>query len=152
MIRLKVPRLYRIILYVALAISWISGITFFVFRNWVRIEGAFGPQHHPWQFSILSVHGGAGFAMMFIFGAFCAAHFPLGWRTQRLRGLGIGLVAIIGFQIITAYSLYYLADEVSREVAGYVHLVTGIALPLVLVFHVIHGRKSNPKSVASADK
>jgi|TARA_X000001316_G_scaffold10538_1_gene3336 hypothetical protein len=144
-IRLKVPRIYRIILYVALATSWVSGIAFFVFRNWVRIEGAFGPQHHPWQFSILSIHGGAGFAMMLLFGAFCAAHFPLGWRSKRIRGWGIALVSIIALQVITAYCLYYLAHEMSREVIGYVHLVTGVLLPLLLFFHILYGRRSSPQ-------
>ena len=132
---IKQAALLRNILFVLCAFSWLSGVTFFCLDQWVRVEGDFGPQQHPWQYPILRVHGACAFLMLMAYGALLAQHVPHVWKRRRMRGLGLSLVAILAIQAVTAYLLYYLAQEDARQFTRYLHLGGGLALPLLLAAH-----------------
>lgn len=138
MIKAKFPKLYRRGLYALVAVSWFSGSTFFALSRWFLVDGEFGPEKHPWQFPVLMTHGAAAFLMMFAFGFILASHVPATWKLKKLRWLGILLVSVVSFQIISAYLLYYLANESVRDVVANLHAAVGFSLPVVLTIHVIH--------------
>ncbi|PHR60661.1 MAG: hypothetical protein COA43_05820 [Robiginitomaculum sp.] len=140
-ISLKIPLNYRMVFFVTLAVSWFTGLGFFLLDTFFQIEGEYGMQKHALQSPALTLHGAAAFLMMIWFGGLVAAHVPMGWRTQRLRFWGISLLSLIGLQIVTAYGLYYLSHEISREVIQWVHLIVGGILPFVLVGHIVAGIK-----------
>ncbi|MEM7352010.1 MAG: hypothetical protein AAF657_14515 [Acidobacteriota bacterium] len=142
----RIPGAQRWLLFALLAISWLSGVSFFVLNTWVTIEGEFGPEKHPWQFGVLKTHGAAAFLMMIGFGFLLASHVPPGWRIRRMRPLGLVLVSAVALQIITAYLLYYLGDETFRQSSSYVHSFIGVSLPLVLLAHLRQGvRRRKPR-------
>ena len=141
-ISVTMPTFFRRSLYTLLAVSWCTGLTFFVFLNWVTIEGDFGPEKHPLQFSILQLHGACAFLMMMFYGALLGAHLPASWKTKRSRNIGIGLATLIGLQIISAYGLYYLSDEEIRQWVSWFHLGLGGGLPVMLATHVVMGLRS----------
>lgn len=126
-------------LFALLALNWLSGVGFFVFNRWITVEGDFGPQHHPWQHLFLKVHGGAAFLMMIAYGYLLASHVPSGWKTRRARTLGLTLVSVQGFLIVTAYILYYVAGEDFRQWVGYAHASVGFLFPFLLASHVYSG-------------
>ncbi|MBL4839058.1 MAG: hypothetical protein JKY34_15930 [Kordiimonadaceae bacterium] len=138
----KIPTLYRRVLYVTLSASWVTGIVFFILRDFIIIEGDFGPEKHPWQYPALMVHGLAAFFMIIGFGGLLFAHIPYSWRSKRQRLWGLTLISAVAFQIITAYLLYYMNSELSREVVGYFHLGIGGLLPFLLITHIISGIRS----------
>lgn len=140
-IKHKIPVPYRRILYTVLALGWLSGIGFFIFNNYMTIEGDFGSEKHPWQFPLLKIHGATAFFMMICYGALLTSHLPAGWKRGRGKKLGISLISLVAIQILSAYSLYYMTDEVVRGYMVYLHLVSGVLLPIVLTTHVINGRK-----------
>lgn len=140
------PTLYRRGLYLAFAASWFSGLGFFILDTFFQIETEFGLQKHGWQNPALTLHGAAAFIMMMWFGSLLAAHMPFGWRATKgknagLRNWGIALVGAVGLQVFTAYCLYYMAWEIPREVIKWVHLIIGVTLPLLVIGHVVTGRK-----------
>lgn len=137
----RVPKLYQSILFTVLATSWVSGVTFFILNTFITVEGDFGPQKHPWQFPAISIHGFAAFSMMILFGAMLASHVPLTWKIKKLRLWGLTFVSAVSLQIITGYTLYYIAGENSRIFIGYIHLVIGISLPLLLTLHILSAVK-----------
>ena len=144
-IKHKIPASYRRILYTILTFGWFSGVGFFIFSNYLTVEGDFGPEKHPWQFPLLKVHGAAAFLMMISYGALLTAHLPAGWKRGRGKNLGITLITLVAIQILSAYSLYYMTNEVLREYLVYLHLVSGALLPILLIAHVTLGRKQNTK-------
>lgn len=105
------------------------------------VEGEYGPEKHPAQFTSLQIHAISAFSIMVLYGAFWGAHLFLGWRTQRSRNTGIGLTTMIGVQVITAYLLYYVAGELFREIAMWIHLGIGLSLPLWLTLHIRAAKK-----------
>lgn len=142
----KIPKKYKIILYTLLLISLISGSTFFIMFNWIEVEGDFGPQKHPWQYFFLQLHGAAAFLMMISFGFLLGTHVPAGWKTKKLRKTGITLVSSIIYLIISAYFLYYIAQEDFRKYLGWSHAIVGISLPFQIAFHLFLGHRKKKRS------
>jgi hypothetical protein len=142
MIRMHMPRLLRRAFYLVFATSWVTGISFYVLSRWMQIEGEFGLEKHPWQFPILKIHGAAAFLMLMAIGALLINHVPATWRTRRSRGFGLTLVTGVSLMVVTAWSLYYAADEQWRPIIGNVHAAIGVTLPLILAIHIWRGRRS----------
>jgi len=136
------PKLYRNGLFTVLAASWTTGIIFFILSRYITVPGDFGPEKHPWQYPVLQIHGAAAFFMMMAFGSIIATHIPMTWKLQRLRKLGLTMAAAIGLQIVSAYFLYYLANEDWRAWVANSHAALGVSLPLLLASHIVVGRRS----------
>jgi len=145
LISLRIPRLYRRVFYGFLALSLCSGVLFFIFNQWVEIEGEFGPQKHPLQAVLIRVHGAAAFFMLMSFGALLAAHIPHGWKSTRSRKSGIFIGTLALLQILLGYLLYYLANESIRQYTSYVHIIFGLVMPLALYIHLRQRRKSKAR-------
>lgn len=146
-ITVKIPLNFRKFLFSLLTTSYVTGITFFVLKTWFVVEGEFGPEKHPLQFPMLMIHGASAFLLMMCYGALLAGHVPSAWKLKRSRYLGISLISVFTFQIITAYLLYYLANEEIRNIVGYCHLFTGISIPFILTTHIIAGVKSRAQKM-----
>lgn len=140
-VKVKLSPWFKRVIYVGLSISWLSGTLFFIMNNWVTVEGDFGPEKHPLQFKILMTHGAAAFLMLMVFGSMLSNHIPMSWKTQRLRKIGISLTTFITVQTITAYLLYYLANEQWRGITAWVHLAVGLSLPFLLWLHIFLGKR-----------
>lgn len=142
MIRMHMPKALRRGLYAVLALAWTSGIVYFVLSRWMQVEGEFGPQKHPWQFPVLKIHGALAFLMLMAIGAMLTNHVPATWRTHRSRGFGLSLVVVLSLMVVSAWCLYYAADETWRPILGNVHAALGLSLPAWLAIHIWRGRRS----------
>ncbi len=140
-VRLMIQPWFKKFFYTLLACSWVTGLVFFVLNTWVRVAGDFGPEKHPVQFIVLVIHGFSAFVMLMLLGALFSNHVPIAWRSRRLRKVGVALVSFAGTQILTAFLLYYVANEAIREWAMYIHLFTGLLLPFMLYLHIFLGKQ-----------
>lgn len=145
----RIPLSYRTLVFIVLAVSWLSGIGFYILNTWVTVEGDFGPEKHPLQFPALMIHAGAAFILMLTIGGILMNHIPASWRTKRLRKIGVTLVFSFIIQVLTAYLLYYLSNENIRFTVSYIHLFSGFLFPFILVFHIILGIKSRRSNSVS---
>ena len=150
-INLKITRGYRYFLYGSLALSWITGIGFWLIRRYGMVEGDFGLESSPWQYPMLQAHGFGAFLMLISLGAIFSAHIPPSWVSKRNRKFGITLITLVTFSLLSAYSLYYLVTEDWHEWLGNAHAMVGVLLPLVLFLHIYlarRKRKVNPINYA----
>ena len=138
----RIPKLYRYLLFTFLTLSWLTGSAFYYLNNWGEIEGPFGPEKHPAQFPILMAHGAGAFLVLISFGAILTSHVPAGWKLGRSRYMGLTLVVLVTFQIVTAYLLYYVAWAEGRTVLANLHATVGFSLPFLLMIHIWIGRKN----------
>ena len=148
----RIPGPYRYALFALVLLSWSSGIAFFSMNRWMQVEGEFGPQKHPWQMSVLEIHGAAAFCMMIAFGALLSAHVPAGWRARSLRSVGVALVAAPAFLALSGHLLYYLGDEQLRLSTSYAHAAVGFCLPFLLLVHVLQGAARRRRRSKLAEK
>lgn len=150
-INIRMRRHFRRALYSVLALSWCTGVLFFILSRWMMVEGDFGPEKHPWQFPVLMVHGAAAFLIMVSYGSVLLSHVTATWRLKRLRGLGLTLVFMLCFQIISAWMLYYLSSDEIRGWFANAHAAVGVSFPLVLTIHIIHGLRDRAEQKQRID-
>lgn len=139
--KVKLDKAHRIWIYTIFSLIWISGITFFVLQTWFQVEGEFGMQKHPFQFTSLQIHGLAAFLMMVTYGYLLGTHVKAGWKIKPLRRSGVLLTIIPAFMMVTAYLLYYIAQDLARQIIAYSHLAVGFLIPFILVIHVVTIRR-----------
>jgi len=138
------PKNIKAILFFAVVNSWFTGVLFFILNRWFETETDFGFQKHPWVFPLLRFHGAAAFLMIFLYGVLLSTHVPKSWPTRRSRFFGIMLLSQQGLMILTGYLLYYLGDPTHKEITMYVHTTLGFTYPLVLLIHILTGKRNRP--------
>lgn len=144
-IGLHFPRLYKAALWLLLLLSWSTGIAWFILHRWVLVQGDFGEEHSAWEPVLIRIHAACAMLIMVYFGYLLGTHVTVGLRARRNRAMGIALLVILGFQILTAYGLYYVGGEDFRPLISWAHLMTGFSLPILLAIHVALGHRSAKK-------
>ena len=133
----RLPGWQRITLYASGLVLTATG-TGWLAVHYTRAQDALPSPLEPWA---MRLHGLAGFAALFVFGALAAAHVPQGWRLSarlpwaRQRGTGLALCALAGSLALTGYLLYYFAPEGIRAPLGWVHSALGLAALLLVLVH-----------------
>ncbi len=105
---------------------------------WWLLEGGTGAA----RLYLIAAHGLAAMAFLLTLGAIFVLHVREGWRRRLNRISGTLVLTVAGVLILTAFSLYYLGSEALRSIASDLHIVVGLALPPMLVVHVIFGRRA----------
>ncbi|MGJ8671386.1 hypothetical protein [Rubritalea sp.] len=169
-VQMKMSWPARAILALIILTSWCSGLAFYIFNNFLEIEGEFGPEKHPLQYTILKIHGAAAFAMILTFGYLLASHIPIGLKAKRERLVGLTLTFIQLALIVSAYFLYYgdgdgelrsnilvealakllpLSDEhkeIREETFTFLlHFYAGLCYPLFIILHIVLGKRNSNK-------
>jgi threonine/homoserine efflux transporter RhtA len=91
--------------------------------------------------SLLMLHGAGAMAILMLLGALVPLHVQRAWRSRRNRTTGTAMVTFNGVLIATAFALYYLGAETLRLSATDLHIGAGLIMPLLLVVHVVVGRR-----------
>ena len=137
---IRLGRWHQGAVYAATAALAISGIVWLVLHYFLAVPGEYGPQIHPLEPWMLRLHGAAAMAGLIIYGSLLPVHIRRAWSMRRNIALGIGLVAFMLLLTITGYLLYYAGDENTRPVISAAHWILGLAVPALLVWHVVSGR------------
>jgi hypothetical protein len=113
---------------------------------WVADWFKEAPDFEKWQTvaaNLLMLHGGAAMIALLLFGAIFTVHVLQSWPRRNNRSMGLILLATNAILIATAFGLYYSGSETVRPWISWVHLLVGLALPLLLLFHIVSGRRAN---------
>lgn len=102
----------------------------------------------PWRLSseqhigMAAAHATLSLLMAAIIGALWSIHMRAGWRRRKNHHSGLSLLIIMVLLGVSAMGIYYFGDEQSSMLSSVTHMLMGIAIPVLLLFHVIYGRKS----------
>jgi len=107
---------------------------------WALDTGPSAVRHY-----LIAAHGLAAMAFLVALGATFTLHVREGWRRRLNRASGAVVLAIASVLTLSAFGLYYIGSEALRDVASDLHIVVGLALPLLLAVHVVLGRRSRPR-------
>jgi hypothetical protein len=97
----------------------------------------------------MKVHGAAAMAILVLIGTLLTGHVKSAWRARRNRGTGVLLLSIFGILTISGYMLYYAGGEKLRVWTSWTHLAVGLALPILLLIHVLLGKKTRRPELPS---
>jgi hypothetical protein len=138
---LRLDRRLRWSLYAAFALLFATGAAWLVAdRMKDSADGEF------WQATIanaLMVHGGAAMVTLLLLGALFPIHIARLWRGRFNRISGSIMVICNAVLIVTAFGLYYLGAETLRPWASDLHIAAGLALPVLIGFHIWLGRRQS---------
>jgi len=136
-IRLK--RLQRYFLYTVLALLFLSGVAWACWNYLAASPGVFETSAKAWA---MKIHGAAAMAVLVLIGMLLTAHVRFAWRARRNRANGSVFLSAFAVLTITGYGLYYAGGERLRAWTSWIHLTVGLALPVLLLIHIVFGRKT----------
>lgn len=133
---------HRAWLFGVFAAAFLTGVAWWVLHRWFQVAGEFGPSPHPAEHWLIRLHGAAAFATLVLLGSVLPLHVKRAWLAGRNRRSGGLMLLLNALLALTGYALYYAGDESFRAAASSAHLFLGLALPLLLVAHILRGRRS----------
>jgi magnesium-transporting ATPase (P-type) len=136
-IRLK--RFHRYLLYAVLALLFGSGVVWAYFNYLAPSDSVAAPK--SWS---MKIHGAAAMATLVLIGTVLTAHVRFAWRAGRNRSNGVLFLCTFGVLTVTGYGLYYAGGERLRAWTSWIHLAVGLVLPLLLLIHILLGKKTRP--------
>lgn len=143
---LQMPRWHEWLVYGGAALLAVTGVAWLVLDRFGKIDGDFGPEQNPLLPLLLLAHGVMAYAFLIVAAMLIPVHMRLGWNAQRNRGSGLALVASTSALTITGLMLYYSSGESLRGLSSIAHWVVGLALPAMLIVHVVRGKGSRAAS------
>ena len=137
---IRLGRWHQAAVYGATAALALSGIIWLVLHYFLAASGEYGPPIHPLEPWMLRLHGAAVMAALIIYGSLLPVHIRRALSMRRNIALGIGLTALMLLLTVTGYLLYYAGDENARPMISATHWLVGLAMPALLVWHIVSGR------------
>lgn len=136
----RLPRWQELAAYASFGLLALTGIAWLMLDEWVRVDGAFGPEHHPAQAWALVLHGVLAYVFLVIAGMLVPGHMRLGWSAGRNRGTGIAVTALSLLLAVTGLLLYYASDERLRSSTSLLHWSFGLGGTAIFLLHAVRGR------------
>lgn len=134
---IQLSRRLRITFYAVFGALFLTGVGWWGLKLAADAHSEDPGTLQPW---LLKGHGAAAMLSLFVLGILYPLHITRGWRAHRNRSTGAGLVAVSVLLILSGYLLYYSGGETTRTTASRVHTYVGLALPLIVVVHILRGR------------
>jgi hypothetical protein len=134
-------RLQRYFLYAVLALIFLSGVAWAYWNYLAASPGDFEMSAKAWA---MKIHGAAAMAILVLIGILLNAHVKFAWRAGRNRINGSIFVGAFALLTVTGYELYYAGGEKLRAWTSWIHLLAGLTLPILLLIHVLLGRRTRP--------
>jgi cytochrome b561 len=143
----QLDRRFRYGLYATFAVLFATGIV------WLLAEARMdSPNGDLWQeisAKMLVLHGGAAMIALVMLGALIPVHIQRAWRGRLNRWSGLAMAIANAALVVTAFGLYYAGADNLRSWTSDLHIAIGLAFPLLLVIHIVIGRRNRraPKRV-----
>src|SRR5262249_276718 len=77
-----------------------------------------------------------------LLGALIPLHLQRSWRVGKNRISGSVMAATNAILVVTASGLYYAGSDELRTLVADVHIGVGLALPVLIVTHIVLGRRA----------
>ena len=146
---LRLPRWHEWLVYAIASLLVVTGIAWLLLDRFGKVNGEFGPEPSPALPWLLLIHGAAAYGFAIIAAMLIPVHMRLGWNAGRNRRSGLSLVGISLFLVLTGLVLYYSTAEGFRSTSSLVHWMVGLALPPLIVIHLVRGKKSRPQGLGT---
>lgn len=125
----------------SLLVLFVSGLVWLLLHYFAVREGTFGPEPHPLEYRSLQLHGVTAYLAVFLSGSLLHGHMRRAWHLRRNRRTGVLMLSTLMLLAGSGLGLYYLSGEAIREAASWLHWGLGLLAPLLLLGHVLSGRR-----------
>jgi cytochrome b561 len=94
---------------------------------------------------MLTLHGLMAMIALVLIGAMIPLHIQRSWRAGNNRVSGAIMIGVNAILAATAWGLYYAGSDLLRTFAADVHIAVGLALPGLVICHIVLGRRSGAR-------
>lgn len=133
----------RRLLYAALAVLWLTGCAWLVLHFFFQTQSEFGLMPHPWQPTLLILHGIVAVLAVFLLGWICGIHVGPRLRWGAKRTSGIVLLAAGGLLILTGFANYYFTAPTLLIGTNTTHEIVGVLALVPMLVHCFGRRNGN---------
>jgi hypothetical protein len=99
---------------------------------------------------MLMLHGMTAMIALVLIGSIIPLHIQRSWRAGKNRVSGAVMIGTNAVLVATAWGLYYAGSETLRTVVADVHIAVGLAMPALVIAHVVLGRLSKARERGQA--
>jgi Ni,Fe-hydrogenase I cytochrome b subunit len=138
----RLERWQRRGIYASGALLLLSGLAWLVARYFMRPVSEFGETVHPLEPWAMKLHGAAAMAFLFLVGSLVQLHIRRALRAGHNLVTGWAMIGTLLLLVLSGYGLYYVAGETDRPVWSALHWVVGLGTGVLLVLHIVVGRRS----------
>jgi len=142
--RRLMPVTLRFTIYFGFGSVWFSGCVWLVLRYFFETPTEFGFTRHPWEPTLLWIHGALSIAIVYLLGWIMARHASEAWRQHKRRASGGLLTLIVTVLSVSGFMLFFVSDEEWQTWATRVHEIVGLIVTLFAIEHwrVLNGRRA----------
>lgn len=127
--------------YASCVLLFASGALWLLFHYFIHVHGEFGERPHALEVWWLRLHGAAAMLVLAVLGSLLPIHVRRGWHQRKNLLAGSILAALALLLIASGYALYYFGSEETRPWISAFHWLLGLGAPLLLVWHIVSGRR-----------
>jgi hypothetical protein len=136
---IRFTRAHRSLVYATLGVLFLSGAAWAWLNYFTVAPDDFGSASKS---IAMKIHGGAAMAVLVLIGIVLNGHVKFAWRAGRNRINGAIFLGAFALLTGTGYGLYYAGGEKLRALTSWIHLSAGLILPILLLIHVLLGRRT----------
>lgn len=132
-------RVERRLLDAGVALTALSGLTYYVMKTWMKPRDPDSVLGHPFQPYALAIHVLAAPLLVFALGLVFREHVVEKWRGGPLvpgRQGGALIVAIALPMVLSGYALQAIASSNGRTLLSDLHLASGVLFALLFALHL----------------
>jgi hypothetical protein len=115
---------------------------------WLIADLLKDPEGEIWQMvaaDMLMLHGMTAMLALILIGAMIPLHIQRSWRAGKNRVSGAVMIGVNAILVATAWGLYYAGSDGLRTFVVDVHIAAGLALPALVIAHVVLGRRAKAR-------
>ena len=130
------------------AVYWSVGLLLVTGLAWLgvhwfapaSIDGL--PAPSPTKLWAMRLHAACALASLLAIGSLLPVHIRTAWHRRKNRWSGSVNLLVFSVLLLTGYALWYASEGAFKDWAVWLHWGLGLALPVVLVAHVVLGHLS----------
>ncbi len=137
----------RYTIYVCAGGVWLSGCLWLIVHVYFATPSDFGVERHPWEPTLLWIHGVLSIGFAYVFGWIMARHASEAWRQRKRRVSGGLLTFVVTVLSVSGFMLFFVTDANLQTQSARIHEVIGL---LVTAFSIEHWRVLNGRATRNA--
>jgi len=143
------PKRLRNVIFWLMGALWASGCLWLALDQFFSGAGQFGPMPHPWQPTVLLLHGITAIAATYLLGWVTARHVLHWWKVRQRRLSGAMLAAILAALSVSGFALFFLTDDRWQRASAAAHDVLGVFVTVFAIQHWFFANRRDMRNAAS---
>ena len=141
------PKHFRTLLLAVLVLLFFSGLLLLPGALMMRLEWDV-PWSLPTRARVWTAasHAASYLATLFLLGALWTNHMRAGWMRWENIKSGTTLLGAFAVLALSGLGLYYAGEEALGRLALSLHVIAGLALPLILGAHILGARQAQARA------